>query len=128
MAEAGKCFTTGFLFCNLYFEGFRSWPTRGCFNAARELEWFSASVAGVLPDLSVAGDDARETYSLASGVATDCRSRTRRGRAGSTSGRAGRLWVKTAASGSGPDAYVSAHPSTIAQHRHPGNLLLGPVH
>ena len=54
----------------------------GCFNAARELERFSASFAGVLPDLSVAGDDARETYSLASGVATGARSRG--GRAGSS--------------------------------------------
>jgi hypothetical protein len=40
------------------------------FDAACELERFSASFAGVLPDLSVAGDDARETYSLASGMAT----------------------------------------------------------
>jgi hypothetical protein len=45
----------------------------GAIDAARELERLSASFAGILPDLSVAGDDARKTYSLASGMATGCR-------------------------------------------------------
>jgi hypothetical protein len=68
----------GYVFYNLYFEDLQL-AEMGAFDGARELDRFSASFAGVLPDLSLAGDDARETYSLASGVVTGGRSRARRG-------------------------------------------------
>jgi hypothetical protein len=45
---------------------------RGSIDAARELERFSAPVSGVLPGLSLAGDDAHKIPSLAPGVATGC--------------------------------------------------------
>jgi hypothetical protein len=67
----------------------------GSVNAARELEWFSASFSRGLSDLSLAGDDAHKIHSLAPGVAT--RSGTR---AGSRSKRAGDGCVKTEAHGS----------------------------
>jgi hypothetical protein len=43
-------------------------PNRGSVDAARELERFSAPVSGVLPGLSLAGDDAHKIPSLAPGT------------------------------------------------------------
>jgi hypothetical protein len=43
----------------LYFEDFADGVFKGSFNAARELERFSAPFSRVLPDLSLAGDDQR---------------------------------------------------------------------
>ena len=45
----------------------------GAFEAARELERFSAPFSRIVPDLSVASDDTHEINSLAPGVAPGCR-------------------------------------------------------
>src|SRR5215471_10368346 len=55
-------------------------------DAARELARFLAPFSGLLPNLSVAGDEPHETHSLATGVATDGRERGR-GRAARTRAR-----------------------------------------
>ena len=67
----------------------------------RQLERISAPVACVLPDLSLAGDVTHETAALAPGVATGGRERTRCGRVGSRSRRAGRSAVNTVARAAG---------------------------
>jgi len=79
---------------------------------------FSAPVSGVLPGLSLAGDDAHKIPSFAPGVATSCGRRGRPGGAGSGSGRVGCRRIKTAASRSARDrASGSSHPDRAASTR-----------
>ena len=84
---------------------------------------FSAPVSGVLPGLSLAGDDAHKILSLAPGVATSCGRRARPGGAGSRATRAACLWIriKTAAGGSASHrASGSRHPHRAASTRPEG--------